>query len=406
MMKTKVVVTGLGVVTPLGSTPLLLWQALAKGKSSIRPIEESWASNLKLLGLCSVPDFLPPLGWEEADRQIQFALAASLAAIQDAGVKQFKERGAIYLSSSKGGMISFSKEIAAFLKNGTKKVSENFFPNFWSHSPSSAVAMALKCQGPTMNFVSACASGAHSIMMGSRFLQNNPESIVLAGSTEASLTPAVLSGFAQMGVLVRQQAGKKQNRFCPYDISRKGFVAGEGAAVVVLESHESASKRGAPIYATLAGAAALSDATHCIRFDPSGESIRKTIERSLEDASLSSSEMDYINLHGTGTLENDLIETRALKQVWDKKKMPALSATKPATGHLLGASGALEAVIAILALKHQFVPPTLNLTEPDPECDLDYTPSKGHQRRLKTSLSLSYGFGGHTAALVFKKNEN
>jgi len=397
-MRPRIVVTGMGVVSPLGETPQRLWEGVASGESAVRPATEEWDAMPKSAGLCRVDNFVPPSKWETSDRQIQFAVAAAQSALKDAGLDQteLKEHGAVYLSSSKGGMESFEKEHLLFLQNGKREPSKYFFENFLSSSPSSAVARSLGCYGPTLNLVSACASGAHSIMMGSRLIQQDPRYVVLAGATEASLTPLVLNGFKQLGVLA-------ENKFSPFDVSRNGFVAGEGSAVLVLESLEQAQERGGRIYAELAGSAALSDATHMIRFDPSGESIARTIEQACQKIPLQ--EIDYINLHGTATVQNDLIETRAVKKVWRNGKIPALSSTKPATGHLLGASGALEAVITILALKHQFVPPTLNLYEPDPECDLDYTPLIGKKRKIGAALSLSYGFGGHTAALIFKKSE-
>jgi 3-oxoacyl-[acyl-carrier-protein] synthase II len=240
-------------------------------------------------------------------------------------------------------------------------------------------------------------------MMGARHIAHDPAAIVLAGATEASLTPLILSGFRNMGVLALRNARAPEKSFAPFDAARSGFVAAEGSAVLVLESRASAEKRGAKIYCELAGSAALSDSTHLIRLDPTGETIARLIERASTDAQIPLEAIDYLNLHGTATKENDIIETRAVKIAWGReRRMPALSATKPITGHLLGASGAIEAVISVLALTHQFVPPTLNLNKPDPECDLDYTPHVGRKKSLRAAMSLSYGFGGHLGALVFR----
>jgi len=397
-METRVVVTGMGIVSPLGETLDRFWDSLSNGESAIEPMREDWADPLHLAGVCRVQNFLPPAETENLDRQIQFGVAASHSALKDARLEKctLGELGGVYLSSSKGGMETLSQELA----QNNREVSPRFFPNFCSSSPASAVALSLGFKGPSLNFVSACASGAHSIMMATRLIQSHPEFVVLAGSTEASLTPFILSGFAKMGVLAKQNGHFDKEVFSPFDVSRNGFVAGEGSAVVVLESLEGAKERGAPIYAEVSGCASVSDATHMIRFDPKGDSIQRAIKLTSNPRNLK--EIGYINLHGTATKENDLMETRAIKQIWNKQNAPPMSATKPATGHLLGASGAMEAVITILALKNQFIPPTLNLRNPEPECDLDYTPITGRQRDFSSAISLSYGFGGHVAALAFK----
>lgn len=404
MKKRRVVVTGIGVVSALGHLPELLWKQVAAGESAIQDVvEKKWLS-LNLAGLAPVKGFVPSEGTERFDRQTQFAFQAARSAFKDAAIDSQvnREELAVFLSSSKGGVLSFEEEMARQTGKGPLQVSENFWLNYLSSSPSSLVAADLGCKGPVSNFVSACASGAHSMMMAARLIQDQPDMIVLAGSTEASLSSLILSGFRNMGVLATQKNKSAKESFSPFDQKRQGFIAGEGSALLVLESEASAKRRGVPIYCELAGSAAGSDSTHLTRFDPTGESISRAIKSTCQEAQISLNEIDYVNLHGTATKENDMIETRAIKKTWQKRPLPALSATKPISGHLLGASGALEAVISILALNNQFVPPTLNLK--DPEYDLDFTPLIGKSKKMNHVLSLSYGFGGHIGGLVFRKD--
>lgn len=404
-MSTRVVVTGIGLVTPSGNSAEELWRNVAGGFSADRPVPPSLKKQLpaSLNRLCTVEHFKPPEEWREADRQTQFAVAAARAAAADAGIsgEPLGPRGAVYLSSSKGGIQSLEEAHAVIRQGGPSAAPADFLLRFLSCAPASAVAKTLGCCGPVLNFVSACASGAHSIMMGSRWVREHPDAVVFAGATEASLTPLVLSSFFRMGVLA--SGSSAQGAVCrPFDRRRSGFIPGEGSAVVVLESLDRARRRGARVYAEVAGSASTADATHPVHFNSDGESIARAIRLAARSVEISVDEIDYVNLHATGTRENDRVETRAVKKVWRKRAMPSLSGTKPVTGHLLGASGALEAVITILALQKKFIPPTIHLEKPDPECDLDYTAGAGRPKEMKTALSLSYGFGGQIAALVFR----
>lgn len=404
-MTTKVVVTGIGLVTPSGNSAEELWRNVAGGFSADRPVLDRLNGRLpaSLNRLCFVDHFELSQEWREADRQTQFAIAAACAAAADAriGSEPLGPSGAVYLSSSKGGIQSLEEAHIAIRQGGPAAAPADFLLRFLSCAPASAVAKTLGCCGPVLNFVSACASGAHSIMMGSRWVREHPDAVVFAGAAEASLTPLVLSSFFQMGVLATENGA--QGAICrPFDRRRSGFIPGEGSAVIVLESLDHARRRGARVYAEVAGSASTADATHPVHFNSDGESIAQAIRLAARSAEISVDEIDYVNLHATGTRENDRVETRAIKKIWEKRSMPALSGTKPVTGHLLGAAGAVEAAITILALQKKFVPPTVHLEEPDPECDLDYTAGVGRPREMKTALSLSYGFGGQIAALLFR----
>ncbi len=394
MMKKRVVVSGIGLVSPLGSDNTLFWKKVVEGDSGIKPVCDPDLDSLQLAGLARVQDFSPKPKWIEYDRQIQFALQAAELAYCDA--KLSKENNpyqrSVYLSSSKGGVLSLDQSNA-----------KNFMFNFLNCTPSSKVAEALECKGEVLNFVSACASGAHAITMAARRVEASPDSIVLAGSTEASLSKLILAGFKNMGVLADNEKYSPVEAFKPFDQKRSGFVAGEGAALLVIESLESAQKRGAPIYAEISGGAFGGDSSHLTRFDSTGESVSRTVQQALSHSNLSLSDVDVINLHGTATKENDRMETQAIKNTWKKNRLPYLNATKPITGHLLGASGAIEAVISVLSLFHQSIPPTLNWEDPDPLCDLPMSIERGRKEAIQTAMSLSYGFGGHIGALVFKQ---
>lgn len=386
----------MGLVSGLGLTEQEFWKHISESKTAVKEVDEPNLKELNLAGWAPASQFKPDKNVAHKDRQIQFALHAAEEALAGAKLspKKEPERFGVYLSSSKGGVHSFEQT----------KNSAGFLPNFLSSSASHEVAVRFGMAGPVLNFVSACASGAHSIMMAARLIEENPNRIILAGSTEASLTPLILAGFTNMGVLARKNSLPAEQVFSPFDKNRCGFIAGEGAALLVLESAQSAKKRGVTPYCQLIGSAAVSDATHFTRFEPNGDSIYRAILRVSEVAETPIEKIDMVNLHGTATIENDMIESQAIKKCWAQNALPRLNATKPLTGHLLGASGAIEALISVLSLKHQTILPTQNLKNPDFGLDLELF--MGETKPFETAASLSYGFGGHIGALLFKRWDN
>lgn len=336
----RIVVTGIGLVTPLGDN---FWECVANGRFK----------GVKIQGYKKGPD-----------RFLDLAQASIERAISDAGLSQdMLERAGITISSSKGGL--------AF------------------HMPS-----VFKTTGPVVNVISACATGLNSIIIGVNIIKTYRARIVLSGGVDSCLTSFMLHGYRRLGVLAKDGVCR------PYSKNRSGFVLSEGACVVVLEELHHACERGAKIYGEITGWASLADAYHITSMDPSGEAISHAIKLCI------SGPIDYINTHGTGTVENDIIETKAIKKFFGKKayNIP-LSSTKGVTGHMLGASGAIEFAIGLLAMKNGFIPPTANLDEPDPLCDLDYTPNVGRVKQIDSFLTLSYGFGGHVACVEGRRYE-
>jgi 3-oxoacyl-[acyl-carrier-protein] synthase II len=289
------------------------------------------------------------------------------------------------------------------VEKGPENLPPSFLSDFLTSSACDCVADHFGCEGPRLNYVSACATGTYSIIMAARRIATGKSDIVLAGSSEASLTPLMMAAFDRMGVL-SHGLDAPSAAMKPYNSRRDGFAMGEGAGALVVESLSSALKRGAAIRAEIAGWALGTESYHIASMEPSGESIASTIRHALEKAGLDPPDLDYINSHGTATKQNDVIETRALKLALGKSAYDIpMSSTKPMTGHLLGATGSVEAIITILAIQNGFVPPTINLTDPDPECDLDYTPRVGFCREIEHALTLNYGFGGQIGVIVLNR---
>ncbi|MEW5768332.1 MAG: beta-ketoacyl-[acyl-carrier-protein] synthase family protein [bacterium] len=384
----RVVVTGLGVVTPIGIGKDEFWENLCQGKSGVEG------------ETAEVRDFEIKQEYVEYDRSIQFALKASAEALVDSGLFGALERdeerakAGVIIGSSKGGLGSLMQEMAGFVRGGPAAVSGHLYDNFLPNMAASRVAAAFGFHGPSEGIAAACATGAIAIIQAYNLIREGRAEVMLAGATEASLVPLILAGFRNMGVI--------SSSLCrPFDRNRDGFIPGEGCGVVVLESLERAEKRGAKVYAQIKGYALAADACHPTTFHPSGVSIAGAIKRALHQAQLHPSEIDYINAHGTGTRHNDPLETRGIKMALGEDAFTAsLSSTKPLTGHLLGAAGSVEFIVCLLAMEVGFVPPTINLKNPDPECDLDYTPLKGKSRHIRNALSLSFGFGGHISVLI------
>jgi 3-oxoacyl-[acyl-carrier-protein] synthase II len=400
-------VTGLGAVSPLANDFLGTWSALKTGSSGIGPVTSFDPSPFPTRIAAEVRGFDPARWMEPAeaaqlDRFAQFAVAAAVEAAAQARLTGLDpERTGAVIGSGKGGFASFEAAHSAFLAG--KKFEPGALMKIAIGSASTAVAARFGLSGPVSAVTAACASGAVAIEAAFRIIQRGDADVMLAGGAEASITPFGFAGFCAMGAMtLRNQDGPRASR--PYDWARDGFVMGEGGAVLVLESLESARARGARVLAELAGCGLSADATHLTAPDPDGAGLALAIRLALADSGLAPEDVDYINSHGTSTVLNDRAETAAIKRaLGGHARRTAISSTKSMTGHLLGAAGALEAAVTVMALADGFVPPTINLTDPDPACDLDYTPGRGRNAPLAAALSLSAGFGGHNAVLAFRK---
>lgn len=396
----RVVVTGLGAVTALGSCVAEMWPKLASGQTGVRHL----ADDSLCVPLGAIPDYGAIEKFGEIDACSAMALLAADEAVRDAGLSGNALRDMdIVFGTSKGGLRSFADANARLMREGPASLKPSLMRDFLTSAASDRIAAHFRCGGVRLNFVSACATGTHSIIMAARRIAAGKSRVSLAGSSEASLTPLVVAAFDRMGVLShsKDDPGKAMR---PYDRRRDGFVIGEGSGALVLESLQSALERGARILAEVKGWAFASDAYHLSAMDPSGETIASTIRQALEMAGLLASDLDCINSHGTATGQNDVVETRSFKLALGKSayEIP-ISSTKPMTGHLLGATGSVEAVVTILAIQNNFAPPTINLDDPDPECDLNYAPNVGVSRPVRTALTLNYGFGGQIAAIIFSQ---
>ena len=396
----RIVITGMGLVTPLGRSLEQVWSRVQGGQSGVARWNGEWNG-----ALSGWPVALSGKFQEDSHRSARFAVDAAQDALAQAGMggvpdPELAHRGGVCVGNSKGNLLALEKA----MRQG---VDANTMEDFFHGSINNAIMRATGICGPSLCLVSACATGAHSIVQGARWIMDDQADFVLAGASESSLTPLVLHGFRRMGVLADVSPGEDPCTVLrPYDSERKGFILGEGAGVVLLERLGSARARGATIQAELTGWGLSGDGYKPVSFDPSGDAIVRAAEACLRRARVEMMAMDYINCHGTGTRENDTIESRALKRLLKGAQTgPALSSTKPMTGHLLGAGASVALILAVVAMQHEFVPPTINLTDPDPECDLDFTAGEGRPRRIRNAMSLSYGFGGHVAALAVGKVE-
>lgn len=411
-MKTRVVITGLGMVTPLGNSAETTWKSLVSGASGIGRITrfDATAFTCRIAGELKGFDPLAYMTAKEAHRTdpfIHYALAAAMMAVEDARLSltpNSKLRTGILVGSGRGGVMTAEKNMAALLAKGPKAVSPFYTPMSLVNMASGYISMKLGAQGPCLNVSTACATGAHALGEAMRILQRGDADVMIAGGTEAALTPLILAGFCQArAVSLRNSDPEKASR--PFDKRRDGFVLAEGAGVLVLEELGHAEKRGARIYAELAGYGLSSDAYHYTRPDPEGNGSSRAMSLALADAGMRPEEIDYINAHGTSTIANDTIETTAIKKTFGAHaRNLAVSSSKSMLGHMLGAAGAVEAAITALSLFEGVIPPTINYETPDPECDLDYVPNKARTQPIKAALSNSLGFGGTNGALVFKKN--
>ncbi|GAB4367861.1 MAG: beta-ketoacyl-ACP synthase II [Deltaproteobacteria bacterium] len=405
----RVVVTGMGMVTPLGVGTQPTWEAILAGKSGVGPITKFDASQFSTTIAAEVKGFSPE---EFVDRKeikrmdpfIHLAMASSHLAMEDAGLSidpELAPRVGVYLGSGLGGLSTLERYHQAYLEEGARKISPFFIPMLISNLAPGHIAIRYGAKGPNITTTTACAASSHAIGEALLAIRRGVCDVVIAGGSEATITPMGLGGFCAMKALSsRNDDPPAASR--PFDRDRDGFVMGEGSAILILEEMEFARRRGAKIYAELRGYGASGDAHHVTAPAPGGEGAARCMRAALEDAGVRPEEVDYINAHGTSTPYNDQFETMAIKTVFgDHARKLAVSSTKSMTGHLLGAAGAVEGAFSVLAIRDGVMPPTINYTTPDPECDLDYVPNRARRQTIRYALSNSFGFGGTNSCLLF-----
>ena len=412
-MKKRVVITGIGAITPVGNTAEAFWQALLAGQSGIGMITRFDASafDAKIAG--EVKGFEPTefIDKKEArrmDRFTQFAIAAAKMALEDSGMKletEDRSRIGVFVGSGIGGMDTLHDQYKNLFEKGPNRVSPFFIPMMIANMAAGQVSIAFGLQGPSSCVVTACATGTNCIGDAMKVIQRGDADVMVAGGTEAAISPAGMAGFCSMKALsTRNEAPEQASR--PFENDRDGFVMGEGSGVVILESLEHALARGAKIYAELAGYGTNADAYHVTAPAPEGAQAARCMELAIKDAGLTVADVDYINAHGTSTPLNDKNETLGIKALFgDHAKNIAVSSIKSMTGHLLGAAGGIECVATALTVANDMMPPTINYYTPDPELDLDYVPNQARAKVVRVALSNSFGFGGHNATLLIKKFE-
>ena len=411
MERRRVVVTGMGIICPTGNSVAEAWGNAAAGKTGIGPITRFDTSHLENHFGGEVKNFDPEafLGRREVrrtDRVTQLALYAAKQAVEDAGLEITEDNRydiACIVGSGIGGISSILESFRAFLERGVKAVSPLMVPMMLPDAPSSKITMEYGLRGPNFALSTACATGNNCIGEATELIRRGQSKVAIAGSTEAGLVDVAIASFNNMTAISRRNdAPERASR--PFDVDRDGFVVAEGSALLVLEELEHALARGAKIYAEIIGYGHTSDAYHVTAPLETGEGAAKAIELALENAQLTPRDLDYVNAHGTSTPLNDKSETLAIKRALGEQAYEVpISSTKSVTGHLMGAAGAVEAVFTIMALNENFVPPTINLDNPDPECDLNYTPHVGVKHDIQYAMSNSFGFGGHNAVLIFSK---
>lgn len=411
MSRRRVVVTGLGIVSPVGSTVDSAWANILAGKSGISPITKYDVTQFttKFAGLVRdfrAEDWMSVKDIKRTDEFIQYGVAAAKQAIKDAGIEVTdanRDRIGVCVGSGIGGIGSIEQECHALAKGGPRKVSPFFVPSSIINMISGYISIDLGITGPNFGMVSACTTATHSIGVGARLIQAGDAEIMVAGAGEAGSSPAGMAGFCQARALsTRNDAPEQASR--PWDRDRDGFVLGDGAGVVVLEELEHARKRGAKIYAEFIGFGMSGDALHITLPPDDGRGARACMVNALKDAQIAPDAVDYINAHGTSTLAGDVAETQAVKGAFgDHAKKVSVSSTKSMTGHLLGAAGGIEAIFTVLAIRDQVAPPTINLENPSEGCDLDYTPGMAKARKIDIAISNSFGFGGTNGTIAFKR---
>ncbi len=410
MSKRRVVVTGMGMLSPIGNDVATSWQNALAGKSGAAPIEAFDASEYAVRFSASVKGF-DPSGYldrkevRRIDPFIQYGMVAAIQAIQDAGLPDHPDdahRYGLAIGSGIGGINTIEETHSTLLEKGPSRVSPFFVPASVINMISGNLSIRYGYKGPNIAVVTACTTGTHNIGLGARMIQNGDADVMVVGGAEQATSPITVAAFASMKALsTRNDAPEQASR--PWDKDRDGFVLGDGAGVLVLEEYERAKARGARIYCELAGFGMSGDAYHITGPTEDGEGSASSMQNALNDAGMNPDEIDYINAHGTSTPQGDVSETRGIKRVFGNDTKVAVSSTKSMIGHLLGAAGSVEAIFTILAIRDQVLPPTINLDEPGEGCDLDYVPHTARDARVRAALSNSFGFGGTNGTILFRQ---
>jgi 3-oxoacyl-[acyl-carrier-protein] synthase II len=411
MSSRRVVITGLGAISPIGNNVEELWDGLRTGKNGAALITKFDTEKFNTKFACEVKNFdvAKYMDKKEAKRMdlyAQFAMASSTMAMDDANIdldSVDRERFGVIFGSGIGGMETFETQTANYLAGGPRKISPFFIPMMISDIAAGQISIRFGLKGPNYATTSACATSTHAIADAFYMIQRGSADLMVSGGAEASITPMAIGGFnSARAISTWNDRPTEASR--PFDKDRNGFVMGEGAATLILEELEHAKKRGAKIYAEIIGAGLTGDAYHVTAPAPEGEGAYRSMREALRDGGIKPEDVDYINAHGTSTQLNDLNETKAIKKLFGEHAYKlAISSTKSMTGHLLGATGALESIACILAIQNSLVPPTINLDVPDPECDLNYTPKVAVEKNIDYAISNTFGFGGHNSTLLFKK---
>ena len=405
----RVVVTGMGAITPVGNDVETMWANMLAGVNGVEKITAFDTSDLKVHLAGTVKNFEPEKYIEKRelrklDIYCQYAIAAAQQAVDDSGIlgNINEERFGVYIGAGIGGLHSFVNNVTALNEGGPRKVSPFFIPMMIGNIATGNVAIRFKAKGVSLSVMSACATGTHSIGEAFHAIKDGYADAIIAGGTEAVIAPLTIAGFQNMKALSTNEDPETASR--PFDKNRDGFVMGEGAGMLVLEEYEHAKARGAKIYAEFAGYGNTCDAHHVTAPDPEGAGLARAIKIAMAEAGTTDDDQLYINAHGTSTHLNDLTETMAFKSALGEKAYDAnISSTKSMTGHMLGATGAIEAIVSVLTLRDGMIPPTIHLNEQDEELDLNYTPNKAVTRDVTVAASTNLGFGGHDACVVFKK---
>ena len=411
-MDKRVVITGLGAITPIGNNVEELWESIKQTKCGIDEIKAFDTTSFKTKFDAEVKDYDPLVYFDakqakRLDRVSQFAVIAAREALKDSGINKentnFEDIG-IFVGSGIGGLNTIQEQCEVNFTKGSNRISPMFIPMGICNMPAGSIAIDLELKGESISIVTACATSTNTIGEAYRTIKHGYEQVILAGGTEAAICTIGMAGFENMKALTTAES--KDRASIPFDKERSGFVMGEGAGVIVLEELEHAQKRGAKIYAEVIGYGATSDAYHITSPAPNGEGGARAMQRALQDAGINPEDVDYINAHGTSTHLNDSTETTAIKTVFgDASKTVKVSSTKSNTGHLLGAAGVVEVIISTKAIEDSIIPPTINYKVPDEECDLDIVPNKPESKQINIAMSNSLGFGGHNASIIIKKFE-
>ena len=410
-MINRVVITGIGMVTPIGIGKEEFWQSLIQGKSGIDKISYFDTSEYPTKIAAEVKNFdymnvISPKEANRMDKSTQFSIVSAMQALEDSKLEVNQKNSystGVIIGSGIGGIGTFEKQHKILLEKGPRRVSPFFVPMMISNISAGEIAIKIGAKGPNGVITTACASSTHAVGMAFKLLQQGDAQVIISGGTEAAISPMALAGFCKMRALsVQNNEPSRASR--PFDNERDGFIMGEGAGILILETLQHAKERNANIYAEILGFGMTADAYHITAPAPDGEGAIKAMETALRVAKINPSQVDYINAHGTSTPLNDKLETLAIKKVFGKHAYDLkISSNKSMTGHLLGASGGVEAIATALTIKNNIIPPTINYNSPDPECDLDYVPNKSKKEIINYAISNSFGFGGHNGVIVLGK---